>query len=223
MTGPQQTNLHWIKWATAVFIALDILIIYRFIHRILLRGEHIPPDAPLFFLLIIGVQILLFTAFRDLKLVTARNQQLYVNYETELSLARQIADGVAVPVGVLDEHGRYVYANPACAEFLGLPVKELLGRNSLEFLEALDGRPLSAKSVKELQVEINNQPYVYDVVLRRANGEAMRVNVYSTPRWHAGRLVGVITSVLPHDEAFIAQGRELASAQRESGSPEQDK
>ncbi|HEV2970277.1 MAG TPA: sigma 54-interacting transcriptional regulator [Pirellulales bacterium] len=58
-------------------------------------------------------------------------------------LARLLAS-IAIPIYVLDDERRIVYANPACATWLGVPIEDLIGQ-TCAFHSSPIGSPLDAK------------------------------------------------------------------------------
>ncbi len=71
--------------------------------------------------------------------------------EKNLALLRGITESTTDAVFVKDSAGRYVMSNPAAAQFVGLEVSEVLGKNDQEIFTLETGRPIMEKDRQILQ------------------------------------------------------------------------
>ncbi|UBV42263.1 PAS domain S-box protein [Deinococcus taeanensis] len=118
---------------------------------------------------------------------------LQESYAQELSFARLLMETVEHGLTVTDEDGRFVYVNRAYAQLLGVTPERVLGRTPYEF--TVREKHAAVREAWEHPQE--NGGVSYRSQLRRADGQVVEVVVKGRPRWHAGRIVGNVASVVP--------------------------
>jgi PAS domain S-box-containing protein len=105
--------------------------------------------------------------------------------------ALQVVDSMGQGLMVTDRRGRFEYVNPAFAEMLDRGVEALKGRNPLDFVPLEEIARLT-----DLRERLDSgQALSYETRLIRADATLVDVLVNAVPRWHEGRLLGVISVV----------------------------
>ena len=138
----------------------------------------------------------------------------------ELShLYREIVETSSDGIWVFDLDGRLLYVNRACAELVGMPVGDTLGRTALEFLDEV-GREQFAEHLQDLRRGNFNESDV-EVQFVKRDGTTLWVLVSETPMYDdAGELTGILHRMTDYsdrrrivDELSASEER-LAEAQR---------
>lgn len=195
---PGFLDMREVYLAAFFLLAIDALVVWRAVQRLVLHEGTISPDAPLFLLLLLALQILLLIMFFRFRDLVHYDRRLRATTEQQLELSNQILDCLEVAVAVLDENGCYVFANRACAEMLGVPAAQLLGQSALGYVVEQSAYVAADQPLPDpLSFRLENQEQYYRATLRRADGQQLRVFTKVTPRWHAGRMVGSIATVVP--------------------------
>ncbi len=92
---------------------------------------------------------------RPARLVLAVDVTDRVRAEAELrrtaTLLKAVADGTSDAVFVKDLEGRYLLANPATAEFIGLPAEEILGKVDNDFFDPADAAVIRENDLRVMQ------------------------------------------------------------------------
>lgn len=109
------------------------------------------------------------------------------------SLLETVIEGTPEPIGVKDEHGRYVRANALMAQLLGAEKQDVIGKRDVDLLP-----PETAAAIEAADGDIlrSGLPQVSEEVIDLA-GAAPRCYSYSRAPWFgpSGNVLGVISIV----------------------------
>ena len=188
-------KFRWEFLIFALLLGIDVLVGLRAVQRILLKQGEISPDAPFFLLFLLLLQVALLIVFDQWKRTLQDHHKLKETYEHELELSHQIMENIESAIIVVDSEGRYVYANRACSELLGLPAQGIVGQTA----EALMVFPPGVNQATLWTTPLTEAMLV-PVTLKTASGKTIDVTVKVSPRWYGGRVVGAIASVVPAEQ-----------------------
>lgn len=188
----------------AVLVLVDLLVVSRALHILSTGRAPAPLEAAVLLGLGLGWQVLLVWLVLRLQRLNEHYLQLQESFRQELDLSRQIMENDEACIIVVNADGRYVYANRATSDLLGLSQQEIVGRYGTDFVVEPSGEAQREMMNRTLS-EVIYQP----VTLRRANGEHVKLLVRVAPRWHGNRIVGAITYGRPMraDGGSPQQGR----------------
>jgi PAS domain S-box-containing protein len=154
-------------------------------------------------------------AFRYMAVeVTAREKDLKEQFKLLL-------DSTAEAIYGMDEGGRCMFCNPACAQLLGYPnPADLLGRSMHELMHhtRADGSPYPAGESRIAQAFHEGKgTHAVDEVFWRADGSSFPVEYWSNPMSNAGRIIGTVVtfveiSARQRMEAELRQAMKAAEA-----------
>ncbi len=186
----------WTYVIFAVFLIIDSLMAVRVFQRLIVKNMPISPDGPVFFVLLLGLQILLIWLFARLRQVISHNQQLQHTYKQELDLAQQLMESTDIGLTVMDENGRFVYVNHAFEQLVGRTSSEILNRTPLDFVDrqSVSSDPRLVPATLE---QWSGQHLDLRLRLLRPDGQTVDVLLTGKPRHHDGRVVGKIASFIP--------------------------
>lgn len=196
-------KFRWEFLMIALLIGIDVLVGLRIVQRVILRQGEISPDAPFFLVLLLLLQVSVIVVFTRWNTSLKEHQRLRESYEQELALSRQIMENDEGCIMVMDVNGRYTHANRAACELLGLPLEDIIGRFGSDFM--FD--PTSEEHREVMRVNLTHTVRV-PVMIRRSNGESVRMMVRVAPRWHGNLILGAISYA--HPSADLAEAPTLS-------------
>lgn len=135
---------------------------------------HFPP-------LFIGSSVVLvlgiFAGYmRDLRIRLSAEKE---EFEAAHTLLDEVVTNVQEGIGIVDEHERVEFCNPAFAAMYGLRQEEMLGRSILDFLQP-KGRELVLEQTERRKGGENG---TYEINIKTVSGKERTVRVSATPRF----------------------------------------
>ncbi|MEO0629971.1 MAG: PAS domain-containing protein, partial [Planctomycetota bacterium] len=133
-------------------------------------------------------------AFQDLTRIRADEEQR----DRTMTMLRAMSEGTSDLIFVKDLDGRFLFANPAMADFVGVPAADMLGKSDDELLPA-DAAAICRSG--DLEVLRTGAPVNVDERIETAIGPRFFKTLKQPYRLSNGVMVGVIT--LCHDVTGI--------------------
>ena len=114
------------------------------------------------------------------------------NAREELNLKNSAIESLISSVAITDLHTRFIYANKACVDMLGLKSdKEILGKIAYKFVRGPD-KEKARKSTKQV---IKRGSFSDELLAHRKDGSSFWIKYYtSLVKNNAGKPIGMITS-----------------------------
>ncbi len=119
--------------------------------------------------------------------ITARKTGEIALHNSDILLRGLINSSNAL-VACLDREGRYIFANNAIADILGIPADLLTGMKATEDNNNKKGYFTSAQN---FNLALNGESITFQAELRNKNNEMMTFECHFRPRWQREDIVGV--------------------------------
>ena len=145
-----------------------------------------------------------FVAFLVGKLGDALRKQ----HKVEAALAEQekryrsLIGNLAMGILVADKNETITFVNPTAEKIFGIPDRELIGKNLKTFLSEEDYEYVSAETTMRSIGETS----VYEIDIRRPNGEIRHVQVTAAPEFDAnGEFTGTFGTMLDISDTYLSK------------------
>ena len=161
----------------ALVLALGNFPLNLILVRIFAGGGSETHFPPLFIgssvVLVLGI---LAAYMRNLRIRLSAEKE---EFEAAHTLLDEVVTNVQEGIGIVDEHERVEFCNPAFAAMYGLRQEEMLGRSILDFLQP-KGRELVLEQTERRKGGENG---TYEINIKTVSGKERTVRVSATPRF----------------------------------------
>lgn len=192
-------NVPETKWAYLVLgllAAIDIIISLRVIPRLVQGNLQLPAEAPLIFILLLALQIIVVWLFWYIRNLLQYYRGLKASYEHELDFTRQLLDTSELGMAVVDHEWRLLYINKKFAELFNMTPTEGIGQRITEI--CLPGHRDLIEQQQQLFWEGKSSPF--PMLLEEPEEPRRSLQVQAAPRRHQGRIVGALISARDLEE-----------------------
>jgi PAS domain S-box-containing protein len=147
------------------------------------------------------------TAAATLQQLNRQLQEKTGELVEQRDFALQIMNNMGQGLTVVDEHGRFTYANPAFAAMVDEKPETLIGRSPVEFTPLTDQAVLNAAGVTRRR----GATTTYETELQCRSGKSVAALITGVPRYRYGEFAGSIAVITDLSDRKAAEAALRAS------------